>query len=80
MVEVVTAIRLAGSALGVLGAILVFLELFQVPSYITYDPNIDAYSIAHAPNNPREYTWVGRIGALAIAVAFAAQFLATFLH
>lgn len=79
MVETVTTLRLAGYALGAFGAILVFLEFFQQPSYLQYDAEIGSYSLNFSPENPREYTWIGRIGALAIALAFALQFFAVFL-
>lgn len=79
MVELVATLRLAGSALGVVGAALLFLEFFQMPSYLSYNTDTDAYSMEFSPSNPREYTWAGRIGALLVGLAFAAQFLATFL-
>jgi hypothetical protein len=79
MADVATTLRLVGAALGTLGAVLVFLELFQLPTYISYDNNMDSYSVDFSPENPRQYTWFGRIGAMLIALAFALQFLATFL-
>lgn len=79
MADVATMLRLIGAALGTLGAVLLFLELFQLPTYITYDSNMSSYSIDFSPENPRRYTWIGRIGAILIALAFALQFLATFL-
>lgn len=80
MVDAVTMLRLAGYALGVLGAVLVFLEFFQQPSYVRYDAEIGSYSIDFSPANPRQYTWIGRVGALLVATAFALQFLALFLR
>lgn len=79
MVATVTALRLAGYALGAFGAVLVFLEFFQQPNYIRYDAEIGSYSVDFSPANPREYTLIGRIGALAIASAFALEFFAVFL-
>lgn len=79
MADVATTLRLVGAAVGTLGAVLLFLELFQLPTYITYDSNMGSYSIDFSPENPRQYTWIGRIGAILIAIAFALQFLATFL-
>lgn len=79
MTDVATTLRLVGAAVGTLGAVLLFLELFQLPTYLTYDNNMGSYSIDFSPENPREYTWIGRIGAILIALAFALQFLATFL-
>lgn len=79
MADVATTLRLVGAAVGTLGAVLLFLELFQLPTYITYDSNMGSYSIDFSPENPRQYTWIGRIGAILVALAFALQFLATFL-
>jgi len=79
MVETVTMLRLAGYALAAVGAVLVFLEFFQQPSYVRYDAEIGSYSLDFSPSNPRQYTWIGRIGALALAVGFALEFLAVFL-
>jgi hypothetical protein len=79
MAELATTLRLVGAAVGVLGATLLFLEFFQFPSYIDYNSDMGSYSIEFSPDDPREYTWVGRVGALCLAIAFAIQFLATFL-
>ncbi|MFB6112206.1 MAG: hypothetical protein ABEJ35_06695 [Halobacteriaceae archaeon] len=79
MVQVVTTLRLAGGALGAIGGVLLFLEFFQLPTYLQYDSNVGSYSIDFSPQNPKQYTWIGRVGALLIAVAFALQFLAAFL-
>lgn len=79
MVEAVTALRLASSGIGVFGAVLLFAEFFQVPNYLNYDSEFDSYNVEIAPAEVREYTWLGRAGALLVAVAFALQFLATFL-
>ncbi|MFB6133361.1 MAG: hypothetical protein ABEJ55_00035 [Halanaeroarchaeum sp.] len=72
-------LRLAGSAIGAVGAILLFIEFFQVPSYLNYDTDFESYNIEISPKDADEYTWFGRIGALAIALGFALQLLAAFL-
>lgn len=79
MVEYVTALRLAGHALGALGATLLFMEFFQQPSYVEYSPEYNDYSIDISPKTVIEHTWIGRVGAFLIAVAFALQFFAVFL-
>jgi len=77
MVDVVTALRLAGSALGAVGGVLLFLELFQMPSYVEYEPDFGEYNVDIAPGDVTEHTWLGRAGALLVALAFALQFFAT---
>jgi hypothetical protein len=77
--DVVTVLRLAGNALGVVGAVLVAFEFFRQPSYVDYDTDLGTYSLNIAPEQVIEHTWVGRGGALLIAVAFALQFFATLL-
>ena len=72
-------LQLSGYALGALGAALLFVELFQLPSYISYRESFNSYNIAMSPQDAREYTWAGRIGALLIALAFALQFVAALL-
>jgi hypothetical protein len=79
MADLATTLRLAGAATGTVGATLLFLELFQLPTYINYNTNMGSYSIDFSPEDPRQYTWIGRIGALLIAVGFALLFLAAFL-
>ena len=79
MVDVVTALRLAAGALGTLGGALLFLEFFQIPSYVQYEPDFDEYNLDIAPAELKEHTWFGRTGALLLSLAFALQFLATFL-
>lgn len=79
MVDLVTALRLAGHGLGALGAGLIFIEYFQTPSYISYDADFESYNISHSPVELDEYTSAGRIGAFLLAVAFALLFLATLL-
>ena len=72
-------LSMAGYALGALGGVLVFVELFMLPSYVEYRENIGSYNISLSPKDAREYTWAGRAGALLIALAFALQFVAAFL-
>ena len=79
MVAYSVAVELAGYALGALGGVLLFVELFQLPSYVSYQEQYGSYNVSISPNDAREYTWAGRIGALLIALAFALQFLAAFL-
>lgn len=79
MVESVTTLRLAGYAVGALGAMCLFIEFFQQPSYVRYEPEFDSYSVEMSPVEVREHTWIGRIGALLVGLAFATEFLATFL-
>ncbi len=79
MVAVDQILRLGGFALGAVGSVLLFLEFFQMPSYVTYDRDFNNYNVDMSPNEVDEFTWVGRIGAFALAVAFAALFFATLL-
>jgi hypothetical protein len=79
MVEVTAALRLAAGAFGTVGGVLLFVEFFQIPSYITYTQNIGSHSFDLSPDDVQEYTWFGRAGALLLALAFALQFLAAFL-
>lgn len=68
-----------GYAMGALGGVLLFVELFQLPSYVSYRENLGSYNLSVSPTDAREYTWAGRVGALLVALAFALQFVATFL-
>ena len=79
MVEFVTTLRLAGHAVGAFGALLIFLEFFQLPSYVKYDENFGTYDLSVTFSEVVEHTWLGRTGALCMALAFALQFLAVFL-
>ncbi len=79
MVAIPFALELAGSALGALGAVLVFFEFFQLPNYIEYDPEYNDFTIDISPMEVTEHTWIGRVGAFLVAVGFAFQFLATLL-
>ena len=76
---IASQLSLAGSALGVLGAMLLFVEFFQLPSYVRFDTDFESYSVNISPNDATEYTWFGRSGAILIGVAFALQLTATFL-
>ena len=70
------SLSLAGSGLGVLGAVLLFIEFFQVPSYVQYDTDFNEYNMDIAPSEVDEYTWLGRSGALLLALGFALHFVA----
>lgn len=79
MVTLVTTIQLAGYAVGAFGAGLLFMEFFQQPNYIRYNKEFNDYTIELSPAEVREHTWIGRVGAFLVAVAFALQFLAVLL-
>lgn len=79
MVDVVSALELSGYGLGALGAALVFFEFFQLPSYVEYSEEYNDYSMDISPAEVTEHTWIGRVGAFLIAVAFALEFLAVLL-
>lgn len=76
---VATTLQLAGYALGALGAVLLFIEFFQQPSYVTYEPEFESYNVDISPQEVTEHTWFGRVGALLLALAFALEFFAVFL-
>lgn len=75
MVDLGGTLTIVGSGLGVLGGILLFLEFFQVPSYVSYGSDFNHYNLDISPAEVDEYTWVGRTGALLVALAFALQFV-----
>jgi hypothetical protein len=79
MAEFVTTLRLAGYAIGALGGVLLFAEFFQQPSYVEYETEFDSYSLDISPTELRQYTWLGRVGALLVSLAFAVEFAATLL-
>ena len=79
MVEFVTALRLVSSGAGALGGVLLFVELFQLPSYVEYEEEFGEYNVDIAPMDVTEHTWLGRTGALLVAVAFALEFLLVLL-
>lgn len=72
-------LRIAGAALGVLGATLLFVEFFQLPSYIRFDTDFETYNVQVSPAEAEEYTWIGRIGAILLAGAFGLQLAANFM-
>lgn len=79
MVEFVGYLELAGYALGTLGGALIFVEFFQTPSYVDYQPDNDRYRLRMVNDTVVEHTAIGRIGAFLIAVAFATLFVARLL-
>lgn len=79
MVDYLVALELAGYALGTVGAALVFLEFFQEPSYVEYQPQSDRYRLVMMSESIVEYTNLGRVGAFLVATAFALLFLARLL-
>lgn len=79
MASVASTLRLSGAALGAVGAALLFVEFFQLPSYVRYDTDFKSYSVEISPNEADEYTWFGRIGALLLSVGFGLQLAAGFL-
>jgi len=74
MITLSLALTLAGDAIGALGGLLVFVEFFQFPSYLEYEPEFDSYNFDISPLEVTEHTWLGRIGGLCVAVGFALQF------
>ncbi|MFB6114463.1 MAG: hypothetical protein ABEJ58_10240 [Halodesulfurarchaeum sp.] len=79
MTTLSVTLRLGGSVLGVIGAVLLFIEFFQVPSYVRYDTDFESYNVQVSPKEAQEYTWFGRIGALCLAGAFGLYLAAGFL-
>ncbi|WP_050048376.1 hypothetical protein [Halanaeroarchaeum sulfurireducens] len=79
MNDIAAMFQLAGAAIGAVGAILLFIEFFQVPSYVSYDTEFESYNLQISPADAQEYTWFGRLGALALALAFTLQTVAVFL-
>ncbi|MFB6254755.1 MAG: hypothetical protein ABEI06_09100 [Halobacteriaceae archaeon] len=80
MVKLLVILELLSTAIGVFGATLIFIEFFQQPDYIRYDTEFESYSVNISPDDPGEYTWFGRAGALLLATAFAIQFFIIFLR
>jgi hypothetical protein len=64
-------LALAGYAIGAIGGVLIFIEFFMTPSYVTYKTEFGEYSISVAPSEVDEYTWAGRLAAPLIPFAFA---------
>ena len=79
MVDFVLALELSGYALGALGGALVFFEFFQIPSYVEYSEEYNDYSVDLSPKEVVEHTWIGRVGAFLVTLAFALEFLAALL-
>jgi hypothetical protein len=77
MVAVANALRLLGAALGAVGGGLVFVEFFQLPNYVEYDPEFGDYRLDTTRGDVREHTWIGRIGAFCVALGFSLLFVAT---
>lgn len=75
MVEYLEWVELGAYGLGALGAALVFVELFQTPSYVEYKPQSDQYRVDYSAGAVAEYTAIGRVGAFALALAFALLFV-----
>lgn len=73
-------IELGAYALGTFGAVLVFVELFQTPSYVEYRPEGDRYRLDYTAEDVAEYTAIGRIGAFLLALAFALLFVVRLLR
>lgn len=78
--QVADWLQLVGYGAGTLGGALLFVEFFQLPSYVSYEPEYDEYNVEMAPAAARQYTLAGRAGALLIALAFALQFVAVLLR
>lgn len=79
MADLAATVALAGYAIGALGGALLFMEFFQLPSYVAYNPDFGYYDVKIAPDEADEFTWIGRTGALLISLAFAVEFLAVLL-
>ncbi len=73
-------IELGAYALGAIGAVLVFAELFQTPSYVEYKAEGDRYRLNYSAQEVAEYTPIGRVGAFVLALAFALLFLVRLLQ
>lgn len=68
-------LQLAGAAIGALGGLLLFIEFFQLPSYVEYTERTGRYNVVVSPNDVQQYSVAGRAGALAIAVGFSLLFV-----
>lgn len=79
MASYLTWIELAAYGLGTVGAVMLFVELFQDPSYVEYQPERDRFRILHATDEASEYTAFGRVGAFLLALAFGLLFVAKLL-
>ncbi|MFB6127574.1 MAG: hypothetical protein ABEJ79_09830 [Halolamina sp.] len=76
---VAETLRLVGAALGAVGGALLFVEFFQVPSYVRYQEELGSWDVDLAPSEVTEHTWLGRVGALSVSLGFALLFLGEFL-
>ncbi|ESP88838.1 hypothetical protein [Candidatus Halobonum tyrrellensis] len=79
MVTLAQGLRLVGAALGAVGGALVFVEFFQLPSYVSYQEEFDSYDLDIAPATVTEHTTLGRVGSLLVSVGFALLFLGEFV-
>jgi len=75
----VMLVSLAGHAIGTIGGVLLFVEFFQLPSYVAYEKEWDNWNIQVSPTEVQQHSLAGRLGAVMIAIAFALQFVATLL-
>lgn len=67
-------LQLAGAAVGTVGGVLLFIEFFQLPSYVEYTERTDSYNVVVSPRDVQQHTAAGRAGALAVALGFALLF------
>ncbi|MFP4590066.1 MAG: hypothetical protein ACLFMX_06050 [Halobacteriales archaeon] len=79
MASYLSWIELAAYGLGTLGAVMLFVELFQDPSYVEYKPEEDRYRIHRTATTASEYTAFGRVGAFLLALAFGVLFVVQLL-
>lgn len=77
--QVADYLQLAGYALGAFGGTLLFVEFFQLPTYVEYEERIQSYSLDMSPTELVEHTWIGRVGGLSLALGFALLFVAALL-
>lgn len=68
-------IELGAYVLGVIGAVLLFLEFFQLPDYVRFNEKTGKYRLSITTEETAEYSPLGRIGAMLLAVAFAVLFV-----
>ncbi|MGM0591337.1 MAG: hypothetical protein ACQETI_06865 [Halobacteriota archaeon] len=79
MVQLVELLQLAGSAAGAIGGLLLFIEFFQLPSYVEFNESLASYQLERVPKEVQQYTWLGRIGSFLVALGFSFLFLATLI-
>lgn len=80
MMVALLTLELLAYAFGTVGAALLFLEFFQTPQYVKYDPERDNYRLKIRAESMAEYTTLGRLGAFLLAASFAALFLVRILN